>query len=323
VSVLLAGCAAGPPAPTPEAPVVAAVVSEAQERRILAAVAETVAAHDTVSAAEGLRSRLTGPALLMREAELRLAEATGDERWRTDLSARTQRVVLPSEQDWPRTSYAIQDQAEPSRAPALMVLDQSAAREQYRLWGYVSLVPGVSLPRFAEPGLGSAAVAPDDDTSLVRSPQDALAGYAEALGGDAVAETAGAFADDELRQSLRAAERSQTGVPRWHTTQGTYTFTAERDADLGVRAVRAADGGALVLGALTSTQTITLGQEGAVIETETLPPAQKALLTDEEATDRLRTRYRDLVALYVPAAGSERKITLVGFRHVPVDVSRG
>jgi hypothetical protein len=322
-SVLLAGCAAEPPAPSPEAPVVAAVVSEPQERRILASVAETIAEHGSVSATDGLRARMTGPALSMREAELHLATATGDERWRTDLSTETQQVVLPSDQGWPRTSYAIQTQPDSRRAPALMVLDQRSAREQYRLWGYVSLVPGASLPPFAEPELGSAAVAPDDGTSLVRSPREALAGYAEVLSEDAGARDAGTFAPDRLRQTMRDAEESQTGVPGWRTTGGTYSFTAEVEPDLGLRAVRTADGGALVLGGLTSTQTIALGQEGAVIETDALPAAQKALLGDQEATDRLSTRYRDLVALHVPAAGSEQKITLVGFRHIPIDVSRG
>ncbi len=322
-AVLLAGCTAEPPAPVPEAPVVAAVVSEAQERKILASVAAVVVEHDEASAAEGLRARMTGPALAMRQAELRLAGATGDERWRTDLSAQTQQVVLPSDQGWPRTSYAIQAQPDTRVAPALMVLDQRSAREQYRLWGYVSLVPGASLPPFAESELGSAAVTPDDGTSLVRSPAQALADYAEVLSEDAAAANAGAFDDDRLRQTMRDVEASQTGVPGWRTTEGTYSFAARVEPDLGLRAVRTADGGALVLGGLTSTQTVALGQEGAEIETDALPAAQKVLLGDQEPADRLRTRYRDFVALYVPAAGSERKITLVGFRHIPIDVSSG
>jgi hypothetical protein len=322
-SVLLAGCAAEPPAPDAEPPVVAAVVSESQERKILASVAATVAEHDDATAAEGLRARLTGPALSMRLAELRLAAATGDEGWRTDLSAQTQQVVLPSDQGWPRTSYAIQDQPDSGHAPALMVLDQRSAREQYRLWAYLSLAPGASLPPFAEPELGSAAVAPDDDTSLVRSPRAALAGYAEVLSEDAAAADAAAFEDDVLRRTMRDVERSQTSVPGWRTTEGTYSFSARVEPDTGLRTVRTADGGALVVGGLTSTQTIALGQEGAEIGTDALPAAQKALLGDQEATDRLRTRYVDLVALYVPAAGSERRITLLGFRHLPVDVSSG
>jgi hypothetical protein len=322
-SVLLAGCAAEPPAPDAEPPVVAAVVSESQERKILASVAATVAEHDDATAAEGLRARLTGPALSMRLAELRLAAATGDEGWRTDLSAQTQQVVLPSDQGWPRTSYAIQDQPDSGHAPALMVLDQRSAREQYRLWAYLSLAPGASLPPFAEPELGSAAVAPDDDTSLVRSPRAALAGYAEVLSEDAAAADAAAFEDDVLRRTMRDVERSQTSVPGWRTTEGTYSFSARVEPDTGLRTVRTADGGALVVGGLTSTQTIALGQEGAEIGMDALPAAQKALLGDQEATDRLRTRYVDLVALYVPAAGSERRITLLGFRHLPVDVSSG
>lgn len=321
VSVLLAGCSVQPPTPDPEAPVVAAVLTEPQEREILEAVEAAATEHDTPSAAEGLRARMTGPALAMREAELRLAAATGDDDWRTDLSAETQQVILPSDQGWPRTSYAIQAQPDGRRAPTLMVLDQRSAREQYRLWGYVSLVPSASMPPFAEPELGSAAVAPDDGTSLVRSPREALAGYAAVLTEDAAARDTELFDDDELRRTLRDLEAAQTGVPGWGTTGGTYSFVAAVEPDPGVRAVRTTDGGALVLGVLTSTQTITLGQQGAVIETDALPAPQKALFGDQEATDRLRTRYRDLVALYVPPAGSALEIRLLGFRHLPTDVS--
>jgi hypothetical protein len=301
--------------------VIAAVVSETQERKILDAVATSVAQHDKVATADGLRARMTGPALSMREAELHLAEATGEEKWRTDLSTRTQLVVLPSDQGWPRTSYAVQAQPDKTDAPALMVFEQASAREQYKLWGYVSLVPGVSLPPFAQPELGSAAVAPDDDTSLVRSPQEALAGYAEVLSKDGSAKAAGAFDDDRLRQNLRALATSQTDVADWAETQGKYSYTAQVEPSEGVRAVRTADGGALVLGALTGTQTIEVGQEGAKIRTDALPSAQQVLFGDQAETNRLRTRYRDFVALYVPSAGSAHKITLVGFRHMPIDVS--
>ena len=318
---LLAGCAVGPPQPTPPEPVAEAVVSEAQELEILDAVATSITQHDSVSEAEGLGARLTGPALSMRRAELRLAAATDGERRPTDLSMRTQQLVLPSEQGWPRTSYAVQAQPDDGTTPALMVFDQGSAREQYKLWGYVSLVPDVSLPMFAQPELGTPAVAADDDTSLVRSPRDALAGYAEVLSDDADAQAAGAFDDDRLRQSLREIAEAQTGVDGWAESEGTYSFDAEVESGLGLRALRTADGGALVLGGLTGTQVIELGQEGAVIETAALPSAQQVLFGDQPSTDRLRTRYRELVALYVPAAGSERAITLVGFQHLPIDVS--
>jgi hypothetical protein len=321
VSLLLAGCTVEPPTPAPDAPAIAAVVSEGQERNILDAVAASIAQHDKASVADGLRARMTGHALSMREAELRLAEATGDEKWRTDLSMRTQQLVLPSDQGWPRTSYAVQAQPDNAETPALMVFDQASAREQYKVWGYVSLVPGASLPPFAQPELGSAAVAPDDDTSLVRSPQDALAGYAEVLGKDADAKAAGAFDDDRLRQNLRTLATSQTSVADWAETKGKYSYTAEVEPSQGLRAVRTADGGALVLGALTGTQAIEVGQEGAKIKTDALPSAQQALFGDQTETNRLRTQYRDFVALYVPSAGSAHKVTLVGFRHIPIDVS--
>src|SRR5688500_17179524 len=98
---LLTGCAEELPTPTPEAPVAQAVVTESQERKILDDVASVVGKVTKSSEAESLGSRLTGPALDIRETQLKVAGARKDSEPLTDLSMEMQQVILPSDQEWP------------------------------------------------------------------------------------------------------------------------------------------------------------------------------------------------------------------------------
>lgn len=312
VAALLAGCTTGPPTPAPDAPVVAAVVSETQELRILDRVSDVVAADDTDEAA-GLAARLSGPALVMREAELKLAAARGDRDRLTDLTPEMQQVLLPSERTWPRTSYGIGVQPEGRGTPVLVALEQAAAREQYKLWGYVQLLPDVTMPRFADPGLGSPAVAADD-TTLRASPQAAVEQYASVLTVGDRSQYAEQFSDDDhLRQFLRDYGRLQVEAIEEKDGTGTFEVVYE-PAESPVKAVRTVDGGALVLAALTSEETIR-AEENWQLGPPT--PSARALWGDAERTNLVRIVYRDMVALYVPSAGSADRIRLVGHHRVP------
>ncbi|MFC8798863.1 hypothetical protein ACFT2C_14100 [Promicromonospora sp. NPDC057138] len=316
--VLLAGCTVEPPTPAPEPPVVAAVVSAAQERKILDRVSGVVEAADDATKADSLAARLSGPALLMRQAELKAAAARGDDDGLTDLTMQMQQVILPSDQGWPRTSYAIAMQPEDGRVPVLTVFEQPTAREQYKLWGFVQLLRGVTMPRFAEAELGSATVAADDK-SLKVSPQAAVEQYASVLTVDERSKYADSVADDELRQDLRESGENQIAAIEKEDGEGSFEVAYEPTKD-PVKAVRTADGGAVVLAALLSQETLE-AEEGWRLTP--LAPSAKALWGDAEGTDVMKVAYRDMVALYVPPAGSEDQISLLGFHRVPYAVSNG
>ncbi len=103
----------------------------------------------------------------------------------TELPTEAQQVVIPTTQTWPRTSFAVSVQPENLQTPRLSVLEQDTARGDYQLWAWVRLLPGVTMPSFADPSIGSEDVAPDDSSLLV-TPTDAVAQYADVLnlGGD-------------------------------------------------------------------------------------------------------------------------------------------
>jgi hypothetical protein len=195
-----------------------------------------------------------------------------------------------------------------------MALEQSGPRDDYALWGWVQLLPGVTMPSFADPSIGSEAVAPDDDTLLL-TPTDAVAQYVDVLNLADGSGFAATFPDDALRQFLaQEAERHKAPL---ETAAGsrTMTFAATEEP---VRAVRTADGGAMVMAPLSSLETFQVEEGGTVSPpTET----QKALFGGSTATNVLKVGYSDLVALYVPPADSEETPRLLGYTHVATSVA--
>lgn len=316
---LLTGCAEELPTPTAEAPVAQAVVTESQERKILDDVASVVGKVTKSSEAKSLSSRLTGPALDIRETQLKVAGARKDSEPLTDLSMEMQQVILPSDQEWPRSSFAITVQPKDLTTPVLMAFDQATARDQYKLWGWVRLLPGVTMPRFAEAQLGSPAV-PSDDESLKVTPADAIKQYASVLTVDKDSKYADTFTDDDLRQFFRDYGKLQVDAINKEKCGGDFKVEYEPTKD-PVKAVRTADGGALVMAAMISQETITAKEEGCEIG----PPTEttQALWGDADVSNVVEVNYKDIVAMYVPPKDSDDQVSLVGYEHVPSSVSNG
>jgi hypothetical protein len=314
---LLAGCAEELPTPKPEAPVAEAVVTQSQERKVLDKVAGVVADVTKVGQAKALEERLTGPALSIRETQLQVAAARKDTEPLTDLTMEMQQVILPSDQEWPRNSFAITVQPKDLTTPVLMAFEQADAREQYKLWGWVRLLPGVTMPQFAEADLGSPAV-PPDDKSLKVSPETAIAQYASVLTVDQRSKYAENFADDDLRQFFRDYGKLQVDAINKEECKGAFEVAYEPTKD-PVKAVRTADGGALVIAAMISKETITAREDGCEIG----PPTKttQALWGDADVTNVVEVNYEDMVAMYLPPEGSNDQISLVGYEHVPSSVS--
>ena len=316
---LLAGCAEELPTPTPEAPVAAAVVTQAQEREILDKVAGVVGKVNKPSDADSLGARLDGPALSIRETQLKVAAARGDKEPLTDLTMEMQQVILPADEEWPRSSFAITVQPKDLTTPVLMSFDQSSARDQYKLWGWVRLLPGVTMPQFAEADLGSPAV-PQGDESLKVTPKDAIKQYASVLTVDKDSKYADNFADDDLRQFFRDYGKLQVDAINKEECKGAFEVAYEPTKS-PVKAVRTADGGALVMASMISQETITAKEDGCEIG----PPTKttQALWGDADVSNVVEVNYKDMVAMYVPPKGSDDQISLVGYEHVPSSVSNG
>ncbi|GAB4084794.1 hypothetical protein GCM10028784_14240 [Myceligenerans cantabricum] len=317
---LLTGCAQELPVPEPQPAVVGAVVTEEQEKTIISRVAESVETATKKKKIEALDARTTGPAKTLRTSQIKVAKILDDDEHVTSLPMSMQSVVLPSDPEWPRTSMAVSTQPKDLTAPVLYAFEQRSARTDYQLWAWARLLPGVTLPQFAPTDTGAEEVAADDDETLKTTPTKALSAYADVLSEESNSKSADSVDDDDFRELMRKQESAQKKTDDWKKSEGKYSFSATPDEDSGVQAMRTVDGGAIVMGAINSTQVIQLQEKGEA------PPSnsfvtQKALFGDQSVTNVLRTKYLDIVALYIPPAGSKENLRLVGFEHVAVSAS--
>lgn len=310
----LAGCANPVPEPTPDAApaVPPPAITVAQSTRVLDQIGEVLAAGDAALDASGLPARLSGPALAIRSAEYLRATATAGARLPVTIPTVAQTTVVPDTDTWPRTQMVVTEQPADLQAPLLLVLEQSGPREPYRLWGWARLGQGVQMPATAEPTTGSEPVAADDATLLL-TPTDALAQYADVLtNGDASA-FAATFPVDFFRTALQGA-RDQTVASLQAVATVAETVAPVPDQ---VTALRTADGGAIVVGQLSTVTTATLSQGSITLN----DPFDAALAGRPSVASNLVRTWTDVVALYVPPAGGAQQVQVLAAEHARTSVT--
>ena len=318
-STLLAGCADELPQPQAGEAFTGPVLTKEQDTQVFTAVADTVAKADKELKSSALKPRVTGPAYEVRKSQLAVAKKRDNAEFVTDIPSESQQMIIPTTEGWPRTSFSITTSTEDLETPRLVAFEQASARSDYKMWAWTQLIPGQKMPAFADAGIGSEAVASDDDT-LAATPADALAQYADlvTLGAKKSSFAKGfELPDGDLVAAVAADAAAWKEVPGFEDSGTEYTqkYKARKDE---VRAVRTADGGALVMGVLDGKTTVK-AEEGAKVPA--LSETQKALLGDADQTNTLTTRYTDMVALYVPAKDAEGKIRPLGYSHVATAAS--
>ncbi len=318
LALALSGCGAdlpepvADPVPTPPPP----VISEAQDTKVLAAVGRVLSASETALDPALLAPRTSGPALTMRTAQLTAAAKLKAPSIVSPLPTAAQQTIIPTTQTWPRASYAISVRPDNGGSPRLLVLEQAGAHDQYKLRSWVRLFPGVTMPPFADPTLGSPAV-PADATDLVVSPTDALAQYADVLNLGAKSGFAATFEPtDTYRTEVSADVQRQTAALAGAKGKQTLTYTPVKDEP--VRAVRSSDGGAMAVGVMTAVRLQT-GEERSGIGPATQP--EKGLFTGQTRTNVLRVTFDVVVAFYIPAADAGGKVKTLGSEQVPITIA--
>lgn len=314
-ALLLAGCAGEVPQPHPEpaATTPQPVLEPERIERILGEVEETIEAADSELDPALLDGRVTGPALDMRAAEYRLAQASDGERAPTPLTTASQVEAVAATDEWPRSAVVISHVPDDANLPLLLVLTQADARSQYQLWFWTSLLPGVQTPSIANVETGSPQLAPDAE-GLLLSPLETVAGYAELLA-DPDGARAAQFGPDPFREGY---------VSMIQALRETVEVAGEVAEDYAVRdgsvvALQAVDGGAVVVGVIEATLTITKTVEGGSLEAG----GDIGLLMGESADieGSAEAHYLIPVAFSVPPAGSEEPVTVLGASHVLADVT--
>lgn len=310
----LAACAAPPPAPAPDAvpAVPPPALTVAQSTRVLDSIGAVLAAGDLALDPAGLPARLSGPALTIRTAEYIRTTATGGTRPPVTIPMTAQTTIVPDTDAWPRTQMVVTEQPADLQAPLLLVLEQTAPREPYRMWGWARLGPSVQMPATAEPTIGSEPVAPDDG-SLLLTPADAIAQYADVLTNGDASPFAGTFPADFFHAALQSA-REQTAA-----SLATVATVAETVAPAGtaVTSLRTADGGAIVVGELSTVTTVALSQGSITLS----DPFDAALAGKASVASSLVRTWTDVVALYVPPAGGGDQVQVLAAEHARTAVT--
>ncbi|MEV7974307.1 hypothetical protein [Cellulomonas sp. NPDC089187] len=311
--VALGACAQPLPEPQPE-PVPAQappVLDATQSAAVLGKVGEVLADSDAALDPSGLDARLTGPALAIRGAEYTRAQATNGERTPVAIPTQAQTTITPDTTAWPRTQMVVTEQPADLQAPLLLVLVQENPRADYELWGWARLGEGVQMPATADPEIGSPELAADDD-SLLLSPQDTVAQFADVLtNGDASA-YAGTFGASFFRTAIEGA-RAQTVAGLQAVASVTETVAAEP----GAMALGTADGGAIVVGQMTTVTTATLSQGSITLN----DPLDAALAGRDSVSQNLVRTWTDVVAFYVPPAGSDSGVQVLAAEHARTGVT--
>ena len=296
--------------PEEELPPVA--VTARQAERIIARLAATVAEADEAANGDLAASRLAGPALALRQANYSARANDGEVGALPAIPTGSVDLVLPQQTDiWPRQVFAIVSNPEDETVPPLaIVLSQASARDQYRATYLITLEPQATLPEVPPASLGTAFLGADTPFLPVQ-PATVVQSYAEMLLlGEAGAPNFAVF------QAEGDSLRTQIGFEKKEERRAAIPSTAAIDftngvGDADVITMSTLDAGALVVGYLTETETVTPTQSGATVNAS----GTVAALANVESSERgITATYGIQVLFYVPSLENpDDPVVLLGY----------
>lgn len=301
------------PEPTADQP----VLDGPRLERVLTDIEEHIDRADEESDPDLLEARMEDPALAVRSAEYRLRSATADTDEETSLQPLTTReevAIVSASAEWPRTVFVVTQIPDDANTPLLIGLRQDDPRSPYRMFSWVRLLPGVTMPPTEIAETGSTPVDPEDD-SFLTSPAEALENYADLLTEGEDSEFTDQFAEEPFRELVQQeADNLASNVEAAGQFDHETTVRDEHTFAIGT-----ADGGVITIGAMRTEQTFTKTEDGGEIEVG----GQLAALSDSggEVNESLQGTYHVMVALYVPAEQEDAQITVLGVERVLGSVS--
>ena len=167
---------------------------------------------------------------------------------------------------------------------------------------------GIQMPATAAPETGSPELAPDA-SGLIMTPTEVMQQYADVLSNGDASPYAASFVPDTFRSSIEAARAATVaGVQAAGAATETYTPEAAPVVALGT-----VDGGAIVVGQLTTVSTVTLTVAGGTIPIS--DPFYAALTGKQSAASNFVRTFTDVLVWYVPPADSGVPAQLLAAEH--------
>lgn len=294
----------------PGAEIAPPAATERQVERIVSRIAQVIADADAARDGELLATRTDGAALELRLANYAIRGADAGIAALPAIPAGPVQLVLPQQTDtWPRTVLAIiQDDSDTTIAPVALFLEQPTARENYKISYAITLEPAAVLPEVAPADIGTARLAADSPL-LRTTPTDLALDYADILEKDVESPSYLDFEaeGDSLREAVGVAAKQAiiAGLP---TTAAVAFGHAIGEAEPIVLATN--DAGALIAVHLYETTSVRPTEAGAAVNPS---GSVKALSGVAVSTKGVVATYGDQLLFYVPPAGGDGKIVLLGY----------
>ncbi len=301
----LSACAGNEELPQPHAATESAApaLSADSFATVLVSIVDVVDASDAALDANVLAARTEGPFRELRTQEYALKTLLADSFDVVPVSTTPQHLAVTANTGVPREAVAVMEAPSGTNLKTINVFEQNNARDNWRLWGTLPILPGATVPGIQLTQGSATALGAESADGLVASPVavlQAYAAYQQARTQDGSAITFGA---DALFDSLVARYNDNN-----EAVSGAGNVTMEfAAADDGVRAFATEDGGALVIGRMNFQSIINVTEPDATVE---IGSTIGALATGDPAgkitvTSSLSASYSVMVAFHVPAAGSE------------------
>jgi hypothetical protein len=286
-------------------------VTVPQLERIMKRVSSVVTDADKTANATLAATRMTGPALQLRQANYAIRAKKADEPVLPAITSGPFQVTLPQATDmWPRVVTTVMRSDDKAKAPVAIALVQKTPRDNYLVDYAISLEPDVTVPDLAPASIG-AAVVPPDSKLLKMPPKDVAAAYGDILmNGDASKYNSLFQAKgDSLRTAVGVDYKAKAKANLSSTASLAYTNEVPADQTI---AMATNNSGAIVWTALNEFETTKVVEAGAEV-TLTAGGAGEALLGASSSKTGVQMTYSYQLAFYVPPAGSTDPITLLGF----------
>ena len=290
------------PNPLPAVDTLTAVMDRPQLERILDDVELVVSQADENLDRESIEARVDGPALQIRRYAYNLVSRSEEGvNLPTELKTSPIQLFLPSATDtWPRSVMVVTGEQELQ----MLVLRQESAREQYKLYHYIDLLPGATFPEVAAETVGANAIR-EDNRFLFASPL-VIPDLVGELLNDGPSAPASLLLDPD-NGYIRDVSSVQRGLAE--TLSNANLDFAHALGDFSLVMLATADGGALVSMLMVDTYTIIPSEPGDAVA---ISGNEALLLGSSGSATGIETRYGSMLLFHIPSGGADARITLLG-----------
>jgi hypothetical protein len=307
VSATLAGCTPDyqnpvlSPSPSPAQDVLTPVMTKDQVKRVLEEITAVLSEADAELNRESIEARVSGPALVARRAAYNIARRTENAEPPAPLLASPIQLFLPSATDtWPRSVMVVTGE----QTLTMMILRQETARDQYRLYQYMDILPGVDFPEVAAEEIGANTVK-EDSKFLLMPPAD-LATAVGSLLNEGPDSTWSILVDGDNQYIADVSSVQQSLAQTLSNANVTFDHKISPD-DMVL--LTSGEGGALVGIYMIDTYTIIPKSPGDAVA---ISGQEAILLGAGGSATGIETRYGAMLLFHMPAAGSESRARLLG-----------